>query len=48
MLCQHLGLPAEVARIEQAVSDDLLERPGAWSPRSMAEVGDGIAERGAS
>jgi 3-isopropylmalate dehydrogenase len=44
MLCQHLGLPAEAARIEQAVSEDLLERQGAWSPRSTPEVGDDIAE----
>jgi 3-isopropylmalate dehydrogenase len=45
MLCQHLGLSAESARIEQAVSDDLLERQGAWSPRSTPEIGDDIAER---
>jgi 3-isopropylmalate dehydrogenase len=45
MLCQHLGLAAEAARIEQAVSDDLLERQGAWSPRSTPEIGDDIAER---
>ncbi len=45
MLCQHLGLSAEAARIEQAVSDDLLERQGAWSPRSTPEIGDDIAER---
>jgi 3-isopropylmalate dehydrogenase len=45
MLCDHLGLTAEAARIEQAVSDDLLERQGAWSPRSTAEIGDDIAER---
>jgi 3-isopropylmalate dehydrogenase len=45
MLCQHLGLSAEAARIEQAVSDDLLERQGAWSPRATAEIGDDIAER---
>jgi 3-isopropylmalate dehydrogenase len=45
MLCQHLGLSAEAARIEQAVSDDLLERQGAWSPRSTLEIGDDIAER---
>jgi 3-isopropylmalate dehydrogenase len=48
MLCEHLGLSAEAARIEQAVSDDLLERQGAWSPRSTPEVGDDIAERVAS
>ncbi|HTZ91890.1 MAG TPA: 3-isopropylmalate dehydrogenase [Streptosporangiaceae bacterium] len=45
MLCEHLGLSAEAARIEQAVSDDLLERQGAWSPRSTPEIGDDIAER---
>jgi 3-isopropylmalate dehydrogenase len=45
MLCEHLGLSAEAARIEQAVSDDLLERQGAWSPRSTLEIGDDIAER---
>ncbi len=48
MLCQHLGLTAEAARIEQAVSDDLLERQGAWSPRATPEIGDDIAERVAS
>jgi len=45
LLCGHLGLSAEAARIEQAVSDDLLERQGAWSPRSTPEIGDDIAER---
>jgi len=45
LLCGHLGLAAEAARIEQAVSDDLLERQGAWSPRSTPEIGDDIAER---
>jgi 3-isopropylmalate dehydrogenase len=48
MLCEHLGLSAEASRIEQAVSDDLLERQGAWSPRSTPEIGDDIAERVAS
>jgi 3-isopropylmalate dehydrogenase len=48
MLCQHLGLTAEASRIEQAVSDDLLERQGAWSPRATPEIGDDIAERVAS
>ena len=48
MLCQHLGLTAEAARIEQAVSDDLVERQGAWSPRATPEIGDDIAERVAS
>jgi len=45
MLCDHLGFPAEAAQIEQAVSDDLLERQGAWSPRATPEIGDDIAER---
>ena len=45
MLCEHLGLAAEAARIEQAVADDLVERQGAWAARSTAEVGDDIAER---
>lgn len=48
MLCEHLGMSAEAARIEQAVSEDLLERQGAWSPRSAPEIGDDIAERVAS
>ncbi|HEY2489713.1 MAG TPA: 3-isopropylmalate dehydrogenase [Streptosporangiaceae bacterium] len=48
LLCQHLGLPAEAARIEQAVADDLLERQGAWAARSTLEAGDDIAERVAS
>ncbi len=48
MMCEHLGLDAEAARIEQAVSDDLLERQGAWSPRATPEIGDDIAERVAS
>jgi 3-isopropylmalate dehydrogenase len=45
LLCEHLGLSAEAARIDQAVSDDLLERQGAWSPRSTPEIGEDIAER---
>jgi len=45
MLCEHLGRPAEAARIEQAVADDLLERQGAWAARTTVEVGDDIAER---
>jgi 3-isopropylmalate dehydrogenase len=45
MLCGHLGLTAEAARIEQAVADDLVERQGAWAARSTLEVGDDIAER---
>jgi len=45
MLCQHLGLAAEAARIEQAVADDLVERQGAWAARVTPEIGDDIAER---
>jgi 3-isopropylmalate dehydrogenase len=45
LLCQHLGLTAEAARIEQAVAEDLLERQGAWAPRATWEAGDDIAER---
>jgi len=48
LLCQHLGLTAEAARIEQAVAEDLLERQGAWAARSTWEAGDDIAERVAS
>jgi 3-isopropylmalate dehydrogenase len=44
MLCDHLGLAAEKARIEQAVADDLVERQGAWAARSTPEIGDDIAE----
>jgi 3-isopropylmalate dehydrogenase len=45
MLCEHIGLTAEAAMIEQAVADDLLERQGAWAARTTAETGDDIAER---
>ncbi len=45
MLCGHLGLPAEAARIEQAVAEDLVERQGAWAARTTVEIGDDIAER---
>src|ERR1700757_1572025 len=45
MLCEHLGLAAEAARIEQAVADDLVERQGAWAGRVTAEIGDDIAAR---
>jgi 3-isopropylmalate dehydrogenase len=45
MLCEHVGLTAEAARIEQAAADDLVERQGAWAGRSTAEVGDDNAER---
>src|SRR5580658_6900259 len=45
LLCQHLGHAREAARIEQAVAEDLLERQGAWVPRSTEQAGDDIAER---
>jgi 3-isopropylmalate dehydrogenase len=45
MLCEHLGLTSEAARIEQAAADDLVERQGAWAARATAEIGDDIAER---
>jgi 3-isopropylmalate dehydrogenase len=45
MLCEHVGLADEAARIEQAVAEDLLERQGAWAARSTLEIGDDIAER---
>ena len=48
LLCQHLGLAEQAARIEQAVAQDLLERQGAWVARSTWEAGDDIAERVAS
>ena len=45
MLCEHLGLSAEAARIEQAVADDLVEREGAWAGRATPQIGDDIAAR---
>jgi 3-isopropylmalate dehydrogenase len=45
MLCEHVGLAAAAARIEQAVAEDLLERQGAWAARSTLEIGNDIAER---
>jgi len=48
LLLDHMNLPGEAARIEQAVADDLLERQGAWATRSTLEIGDDIAERVAS
>ena len=45
MLCEHLGLATEAARIEQAVADDLVERQGAWAARVTPEIGDDIAAR---
>jgi 3-isopropylmalate dehydrogenase len=48
LLCQHLGLTGQAARIEQAVADDLVKRQGAGSARSTGETGDDIAARVAS
>jgi 3-isopropylmalate dehydrogenase len=45
MLCDHLGLTAEAATIEQAVADDLVERQGGPARRSTPEIGDDIARR---
>jgi 3-isopropylmalate dehydrogenase len=45
MLCEHLGLSAGAAKIEQAVSDDVLARAGKPAARTTAEVGDDIAKR---
>jgi 3-isopropylmalate dehydrogenase len=45
MLCEHIGLTAEAARIEQAVAEDLLDRQGEWAARTTMEIGDDIAER---
>jgi 3-isopropylmalate dehydrogenase len=45
MLCAHLGLSAAAAKIEQAVSDDVLARAGGPAARTTAEVGDDIAKR---
>jgi 3-isopropylmalate dehydrogenase len=44
MLCAHLGLTQAAAKIEQAVSDDVLARAGRLA-RSTVEVGDDIAKR---
>jgi 3-isopropylmalate dehydrogenase len=45
MLCEHIGLSAEAARIEQAVAEDLVDRQGEWAARTTMEIGDDIAER---
>lgn len=42
MLLEHLGYPAEAAKVEAAVAADLVERAGT---RSTSEVGDALAER---
>lgn len=43
MMLDHLGLPAEAARVEAAVAADLVERGG--RVRSTAEVGAALADR---
>src|SRR5216684_9028618 len=45
MLCAHLGLSAAAAKIEQAVSDDVLDRAGGPAARTTVEIGDDIAKR---
>jgi 3-isopropylmalate dehydrogenase len=45
LLCEHLGLTAAAAKIEQAVADDLIERQGEWATRTTVEIGEDIAER---
>ncbi|HVB46463.1 MAG TPA: hypothetical protein VNF47_27660 [Streptosporangiaceae bacterium] len=45
LLCEHLGMTAEAARIEQAVADDLHERQRERAARGAADVGDDTAER---
>src|SRR6202000_179130 len=42
MLCDHLGLTAEAAAIEQAVADDLVERQSEGARRSPPRVGAAI------
>jgi len=45
MLCEHLGLSAGAAKIEQAVSDDVLARASGPAARTTVEIGDDIAGR---
>jgi 3-isopropylmalate dehydrogenase len=45
MLCAHLGLSAAAAKIEQAVSADVLARAGGPAARTTVEIGDDIAKR---
>jgi 3-isopropylmalate dehydrogenase len=45
MLLDHVGVPEAAAKVEQAVAEDLVERQGAWQPRSTREIGDDLAER---
>jgi len=44
MLCAHLGLSGAAAKIEQAVSDDVLARESGMTA-STIEIGDAIARR---
>ncbi|GAA2573586.1 3-isopropylmalate dehydrogenase [Actinomadura fulvescens] len=44
MLLDHLGAAETARRVEQAVADDLLERPGLGA-RSTSQIGDAIAKR---
>jgi 3-isopropylmalate dehydrogenase len=45
MLCAHLGLSEAAAKIEQAVSDDVLARAGGAATRTTVEIGDDVAKR---
>ena len=45
MLCTHLGLSGAAAKIEQAVSDDVLARAGGPTARTTVEIGDDVAKR---
>src|SRR6201998_815 len=45
MLCTPPGLAEAAAKIEQAVSDDVLARAGGPAARTTVEVGDDIAKR---
>ena len=45
MLCAHLGLAEAAAKIEQAVSDDVLARAGRTAARTTVEIGDDVAKR---
>ncbi|NUW34922.1 3-isopropylmalate dehydrogenase [Nonomuraea sp. SMC257] len=45
MLLDHLGRHAEAARIEQAVSEDIVERLSGWASRTTHEIGDDITAR---
>ncbi|MBN6053418.1 3-isopropylmalate dehydrogenase [Nonomuraea sp. RK-328] len=45
MLLDHLGRHAEAAKIEQAVSEDIVERLSGWARRTTHEIGDDITAR---